>query len=391
MVYISVLFSNLEAINPYNCYLPFIIIAIVYRLKESRLVIKKVKSININTVILFVAMCSIAISYQNISSLPKFECYLQYLIMPFLIWILSMSITYDMGRKPLNILYLLLSVAIGCGIHALLDISINRSFGRYSVVDFFTQTELAATNLGSINTFIFSLVAAVLLCATKRIVKILTVILLFISLVFGMIIGARTAFIILLLVTSTVLFSYMINEDSSAKNKLALRFITVLPLIVLLVIVMYDFNLWDVKSRLMSSNLFKYIFDQSSSSSDNYRKLLIIRGLQSIWQTPFGAQTSMVTYYHNFWLDIARVSGWVPACIMIFFNAISMKHLMAIVRNKSNECCLRYSLLGTFLGLLLNMMVEPVLDGYISLFYRFIFVSGLIEGVYCNSSKKGGI
>ena len=88
------------------------------------------------------------------------------------------------------------------------------------------------------------------------------------------------------------------------------------------------------------------------------------------------------SYYHNFWLDIGRISGVVPFLIMVTYSFLTFFHVIKLFCDKTLDKKARYVLLSIYLGTLMNFFVEPILEGLINSFYSFTFLNGLTESLY---------
>lgn len=392
LVYIGIIFASLDALNPQNSYLLLAMTVFIYWCFNSNrsIIIRKVGSLFQLICLLIVGSCTAFFFGKLDTVYTANECYLVYFILPIIIWFIGCLLVNTVSMRsfnPSNVVFLL---TVGAGVHALLNMNINRGVGRFNLIDFFSGTELSATNQGSINTLIFSIIAAIMICAEKWYIKATGIIIFLISVIFGMNIGSRSGFVTLAVVTIVVTLLYMKNENASIRNNTLLKILLIIPVIILVIIIMYNFNIFGIKDKILSSNLLSYIVDSESSRSDTYRSYLITQGIRNFWTTAIGGQRTNIAFYHNMWLDIARVAGWIPSLFMLFFNVSIFIRACKILKMKNIPLIEKYVLFGAYLGAMINMTVEPILDGYISFYYRFLFIAGLIEGTYQLRKKWEG-
>ena len=159
-----------------------------------------------------------------------------------------------------------------------------------------------------------------------------------------------------------------------------LKFATVLIGIGALLYFMYSSNLFGIEEAYEASNLAAR-FAGDLSGTDGYRFSSVGRGLVGMFDYPLGGLKEE-RYYHNFWLDIGRISGIVPFLIMMAYSFLTFFHVVKLFRDKSLDKKVRYVLLSIYLGTLMNFFVEPILEGLINSFYSFTFLNGLTESLY---------
>lgn len=102
--------------------------------------------------------------------------------------------------------------------------------------------------------------------------------------------------------------------------------------------------------------------------------------LESIAKQPMGWSLSGGGYAHNLWLDVARVSGWFGLFALLLFT---VAHLCVVHRSLHGlrQGSVRTSLLLAVLGPNLLFMVEPIMDGFLYVFYAYCAVIGMVAGV----------
>lgn len=296
-------------------------------------------------------------------------------------------------------------IAIGCGVYVLLNVSVNIGRNRNQTVDFYRlvfrkndlTSEFAATNQGSLNTTIFSLFP-VLFITKNKLIKRIGLFLFVSSFWYALILGTRTQFVILIIVSLFVLTIYIICHYGGKipRKRLNLCVFSVF-FFVFFIVLLFSLNLFDIRKSFLNSGLAYRFMTTSSAESDSLRKQYLIAGFQSLLQYPFGfskmttSTGQNITFFHNYWLDLARVAGTIPFLCALFYNLVIFKHTVRIFKSEVIEEELRYALLCLNVGFLLNFFMEPILDGYIDFFYRFCLINGITEELYykrINHKKK---
>ena len=172
--------------------------------------------------------------------------------------------------------------------------------------------------------------------------------------------------------------SILVTILRGVKSKNVLKSLFVLLSIFFLV---YSFSLYVSQFDLFSGITSRYSESDLVTAGD--RSVAWKLGFVNLFEYPFGGEPmNTVSYYHNFWLDIRKVSGIIPFLIMLTFTLINYKFLFynQNLRAISNSL-LEFSRIG-FVTLLLIMFVEPIIEGAPLLFYFFIFYCGLNKSFY---------
>ncbi len=82
-------------------------------------------------------------------------------------------------------------------------------------------------------------------------------------------------------------------------------------------------------------------------------------------------------FAHNYFLDIARVAGVIPLALIFAFTLSTLKNIKKLLFNKKTPHFIKNIILVLNVGFYLNFMVEPILDGYFSLFMLYLFICGI--------------
>lgn len=308
-----------------------------------------------------------------------------YCLMPVLIFISGYTITDRKdGKSNLSIEKCLCAIALGCVIHAVLNISANSGLtNRNETVDYFTGRYAAATNLGSLNTFIFALLPCLIITKRKKI-KIIGFIFFALSVIYAFMLGTRTTFYALAIMTLLSFFVYVKRYYSNGiKVNVLLKWCCIAGAVVGAVYGIITTNFLNIRTKIEISTLALRYSDVMTGASDSARLRMFQEGVKNLFVHPMGGnQTNGIHYFHNYWLDVGRVAGVIPVIIIICLDIILFKHMLTLFRNDSISEDLRYALFGIYICFFINFFVEPIMDGYLDLFYRFTLIRGLVEGLY---------
>lgn len=279
------------------------------------------------------------------------------------------------------------AILLGYAVHAALNNLTNIGHQRWELTDFFSGSLRGATGSGCINTLAFSLFAYFIVLEKQKTRKALGLICGAVSLMYAFLLGTRTQFIILLLVSFAFLSCYFYE-------RFGVRSVAILLAVVVLLIVVFGYlytnNVLGVKEYVDTSNLMaRYQVGSGLSSSDDYRISSVTRGIKNLFEYPLGGLKE-TSYYHNFWLDIGRIAGIIPVMCMLCYTILTNFHLVLIVREKSIQPAFRYLLFCVYLGIQINFFVEPVLEGLLDFFFIFMVINGMVECYYCSRFGSTG-
>ena len=303
-----------------------------------------------------------------------------YLFTPVLAYTAGWCIVENNQKRERTIALYIAFIVIGYGVHSLLKYSINaEQVVRWELTDFFSGQVRAATGSGCVNTIILSLFAYLVYIEKNKIIKVTGFILFIISVLYALLLGTRTQFIIFVAV-NLVIFTASKVEIHGLKGifHLAIIFALVFTICSLL----YQNNVFEIKTYIETSNLMQRDIDSyEQRKADQYRLTSVLRGFLTMFAYPFGGLEDE-PYYHNMWLDIGRIGGLIPFIIMVSYSVVTFSHVVRIFLDRTKERRIRYLLMSVYLGVTINFFVEPILEGLLDFFLIFCFMNGMVEYYY---------
>jgi len=90
-------------------------------------------------------------------------------------------------------------------------------------------------------------------------------------------------------------------------------------------------------------------------------------------------------FAHNYFIDIARLTGVIPLTLILIFTFSAVYNVKKILFKKTISPFVRNLILVLNVGFYLNFMVEPVLEGYFSVFMIYLFICGVSNRLVKNS------
>ena len=178
--------------------------------------------------------------------------------------------------------------------------------------------------------------------------------------------ASRTVVVIGLIVILMELWLYIKEKDDFGKKT---RNIILFMLILLVVAGVIASNM----ESLATTDFFGRMFE--SDMSEEPRIQLFMNIIENCWAYPLGNMPYF--YSHNTWLDFLRESGWITFVCFMAITFICIRHLILIYKNKSICQEYRIAVVGMMTALLLDMFVEPMMDGAAILFSLFFYFIGV--------------
>ena len=86
---------------------------------------------------------------------------------------------------------------------------------------------------------------------------------------------------------------------------------------------------------------------------------------------------SYSTYAHNYFIDIAKISGIAPLIFIFLFTISTLRNLKQLLFNKSISLFIRNLILVLNVAFYMVFMVEPIMEGCFSLFMLYTFTCGI--------------
>ena len=188
----------------------------------------------------------------------------------------------------------------------------------------------------------------------------------------------RTPFAVMIIALLVPFFSLRRNELS--------KYVGYALTLMLVMVVMYVFYL-NPLNRHEPGVLSRSYGDVSSL---NGRVDFWLMALEYMMYYPLGAKflvEGRPFWFHNFWLDVFRVSGFVPLIAIVLFQ---FRHLGLRLRRFIREFLFEGNVvLVSLVALLLVMMTTPVLEGPVQVYYFSMIIFGYIKGAYLAEGLVG--
>ena len=138
----------------------------------------------------------------------------------------------------------------------------------------------------------------------------------------------------------------------------------------------------------IDSDIFEAYSHRNEGSIDGERFDRWIDGMQNFIKYPLGwvLESTQYNYVHNLWLDIARVSGFIPFIFFLVATLLSYRDFFKLLH--SNDMMIIPVLLGINVCFFLTSMVEPIIEAVPLYFYLYLMIWGIQNRILSRLNVK---
>lgn len=311
--------------------------------------------------LLSVSMCifSPSASYSLIELLKQFTYPLCVLIGYNLIY------SNDARSAEKQSIILTIVLALGAYGHYLLNLLMNRDvILERNMLDFWTKSVLSATGQAALACMIIAVATALLFMSTRKLVKILMVVILGSVLYYNLMLAGRTLFVLSAVAMAVAFIAKFIVAPNPAVR---IKLLVGMWIIGAILIVLFSSNAFGIQDVIAKSNFYDRFFGDSAMGVDEDGRLENkLKYLSLMWEYPFGGgeiHRVVGGYAHDIIFDTYDEGGFFALlAIMLIMIDMVVKCLKAFRSPMVSENFI--ILVATFLVVvMLEFMVEPILVG----------------------------
>lgn len=261
-------------------------------------------------------------------------------------------------------------------------------FAQYSyqrvAVDFWRGDIVSVISTGLMLMFAIAISISTLFAYCDLRKKIISLIVLFISVFEICFFAYRTMlFITIILIIFNMLRWIYDSEVQINKKVIYIGFVMIFTVGVFLVVFL---NLFGARDELMSLKIIRRLLYDEKTSRIRTWKDYLFSGDWLIY--PFGGQKSEHAYkgewVHNLWFDILNKVGLIPFIIALIFtisNVCSVYHTTVYIKKDAADKTLSNQIANLGLGMMLICMPEPIIDANPYFFLAILMLLGGINGL----------
>tara|TARA_R110002020_G_scaffold91560_2_gene222279 strand:+ start:10411 stop:11601 length:1191 start_codon:yes stop_codon:yes gene_type:complete len=184
--------------------------------------------------------------------------------------------------------------------------------------------------------------------------------------------GSRTQ-ISIMAITFLVSLIYMIRKQSVSQNLVLFGFLF------LVINGLLGYVSFDKDSDVMSAfagrmDSKKYGAATAGGRTERWEKSLI-----NLVEKPLGWKVEEFGFSHNLWFDVARVAGTLAFFLLIIYTLRSFFQIKKAIGFQPNNLLINLMFLSLGMSFYLLFFVEPIFDGYFTMFILFCFYMGSVN------------
>lgn len=273
-----------------------------------------------------------------------------------------------------------ITVSIGPFIHFILNFLYNlgKDIER-NTYDFWSKDILSATGQATLALMMLVVAVVMLFTNVRGRTKVLSVAVVVTIFVYNLMLAGRTLFVMLLLIFATSLL-FLIAKGNKRSKKY--KTLLIIVLITLALVVLYNANIFGIQDAVESSNFYDRFFGRLSTEdieedSRLDRKLSYIENFgKSFWG---GIHLRpLYGHAHDIILDSYDEAGIFALVAIIAFLISVVMRLIKCITSKTLKFETQQLILGMYVAILAQFMIEPIIQGMPWMFILFCFIHGMV-------------
>lgn len=342
----------------------------------------KNKKIKIDTK--FFVLILFSVVYLTVLLLTANRFNVQIAILP-VAYLLGYNLNIDKKEPRTLACSVLVCLSLGMCLHIFLNFCaeiIKYGGIKYGVVHYDIWSGMVSSSTGQMINYTFA--AAILTYVIVKSRKHLFALLLIIpSLLFGVILGSRTSIVISVISVLTGLIVLCFNVNTK-KAKVSIAMIIALMIFIVFALQFNIFGISDIigKSYLMTRlDLAK---NNNAGALDTERWQIKMEYIKKMFEHPWGGGSirRLVNnnYAHDLLLDIYSEGGIMSFLLMAIYLIMLVKSMICFIK-KSNSLDIKVLFIPFLIVVLMQMMLEPILEGAPVFMLSLVMIDGLVTNV----------
>ena len=337
--------------------------------------------------LLLLAVSWVAFSPEGTKTLPS-------MIMPF-----TFLLAYCVGLNFLpkdnqekaekSLSKAIIAVSIGPFVHFVLNFINN--FGKNverNSIDFWTGLVMSATGQATLSLMMLSVAIVMLFTNTQARNKVWSVLVLVAIFFYNLTLAGRTLFVMLMLLFAvSLLFLLIKGEKKGDKYKTLL----IVVLIILMLTVLYNLNVFGIQDMIKSSNLYDRFFGRWAKDLDEDSRMeKKLNFLQNFGKSIWGGVhlRPLYGYAHDILLDTYDEAGILALIAVLMFLISAVRRLISCLKNRTLKFETQQWILGMYIAILVQFTAEPVIQGIPWMFMLFCFIHGMVTQLDKTSRRR---
>lgn len=288
------------------------------------------------------------------------------------------SKTDDYRKKEQFVEKTIYLCTFGFFFHYMLNFFTNLGAMERDTIDYWTGTVLSATGQASLATMGCAVIVSVMFSGRKAGQKAVAFIFAILIVAYNLILAGRT---LLYMLAISLVVAYLYNSVVQKKNLFSI--LLTIGLITTLVVLVYNTNLFNIRTVIEDSNLYQRLLRKSGMGITNdlrfdYKYFY----LKNLLNYPFGGchiRAKCLHYAHDLYLDTYDEYGVLAFLAVIAYILSSMVRWVKCLRNRHVTFHTKLLVLCTFTVLNIQFCLEPIMDGTPFLFVAYCLIDGVLS------------
>jgi hypothetical protein len=280
------------------------------------------------------------------------------------------------------------SVSIGSWLHLMLNYIINQgSSGTRNTIDIWTRQTMAATGQAALAVLMLATGIVWFLLPRVKSMRWIGIGAVLAILLYNLMLGGRTLIVLtgLLLLVATV-YVFVNRQCSAYQKRNAAKLLIIL---ILCIAVVFTFNVAEVRSKLLESNLLERFENAENADEllEDGRMDNKIKYLKSMLKYPFGGSHMRDQYgfAHDLLLDAYDECGMMMLISLIGILISAFADALSVLKRNSLAPRTKCLIICIYIAILVEFCMEPIFAGMPWMFACFALISGCIRGVVCTN------
>lgn len=290
------------------------------------------------------------------------------------------------GCTAEKICFYIVFIALFMALHAMMNMAYNYSqlgvlaIAERTAYDFWTQDISAATGQASKLTPFIACSFYLIFYNKNTYLRLLSVILLFATVIFDLGLAGRSALVLLLF---SIVLSYFIGSMRAKKVSSSAKVLVFVGLAVVALFFAYSIDLFGIQEIFEESSFnqrFNSPSGQDIDEDDRTRRKLIF--LSHLLDYPFGGQhlcyDLKVGHAHDLWLDTFDMAGLLPLLLLVGYTLASIYRAYRFYNRPVNPY-IATLVLVFFIIMNIQFYLEPIIEGSPKLLIFYCLIDSMVS------------
>ena len=375
LILICMFFGALNLINRY--YYCVYIAALLFLITPKR-------RVDFNFEFLILMIFSIALLVFDPASQNKFTSMIKPFTYP-LCYVMGTSIflspkpnSTELIQEEKNIANVIYVLSAGTLLHFILNMITNREITDRNVIDFWTRMEMSATGQATLACLMIGVSIAFLFSKVGKTKKFMAVVALVLIVMYNLTLAGRTIFMLIIITAVFALLCTLILT-----HKRFFKSIIVVVLLVLLVFILYQRDIFGIKTMFETSNFYDRFFDGSYNQEwgDDSRMTHKMAYVKYFFDYPWGGSHIREIYghsAHDLYFDTYDESGIFAFLAIVIYIVSSLVRMIRCLKSKPLTFKTKLLISCTYLVCNIQFWLEPITRGMPWLLASYCFIDGAV-------------